>query len=141
MVVRTAAGRAEVDAALRLRERVFCDEQGVAPAAERDGRDADAIHVVALEEGALVGTCRLLRDGREMRLGRMAVDPAARGRGVGRRMLAAAEDMARRAGARRIRLHAQVGARRLYERAGYAPRGEPFVEEGMEHVTMEKPLA
>ena len=141
MVVRSAAGRAEVEAALRLRARVFCGEQGVAPAAECDGRDADAIHVVALEDGALVGTCRLLRDGQEMRLGRMAVDAAARGRGVGRRMLATAEDLARRAGARRMGLHAQVGARRLYERAGYAPRSAPFVEQGIEHVAMEKPLA
>jgi ElaA protein len=40
-----------------------------------------------------------------------------------------------------VRLHAQTGARSLYERAGFQIRGEEFVEEGIPHVTMEKPLA
>lgn len=141
MVIRRAAGPSEVEAALRLRERVFCGEQGVALAAERDGRDAEAIHLVAVEGGALVGTCRLLLHGDAAILGRMAVEPAARGRGVGRSVLAAAEDVARAAGAGRVRLHAQLASRWLYEGAGYEPRGEPFVEEGIEHVAMEKPLA
>ena len=141
MVVRRAAGRRELEQALRLRERVFCEEQGVAPDAERDGRDAEAVHVVALEEEALVGTCRLLVEGETVRLGRMAVAAEARGKGIGRAVLAAAEGCAREVGARRVRLHAQAAVRGLYERAGYEARGGPFVEEGIEHVAMEKPLA
>ena len=49
--------------------------------------------------------------------------------------------MARAAGAERISLHAQTYAMELYVRDGYGSAGEPFVEEGIEHVTMEKPLA
>ena len=142
MEVREAAGPDERDAALRLRERVFCGEQGVAPAADRDGRDDEALHVVALTgDGAVVGTCRLLFEGDAARLGRMCVDPAARRGGVGRAVLAEAERRAAADGARRIRLHAQTAVRAVYERAGYTPRGAEFVEEGIPHVAMEKALA
>jgi predicted GNAT family N-acyltransferase len=139
--VRTARGEVEVDAALELRYRVFCGEQGVGLAADQDGLDPEALHVVAVEDGAVVGTCRLLFDGELARLGRMAVEPALRGRGVGADILVAAERESRVAGARRIRLHAQTAARSLYERGGFAAVGDEFMEEGIPHVTMEKALA
>ncbi|HEV2724033.1 MAG TPA: GNAT family N-acetyltransferase [Thermoleophilaceae bacterium] len=141
MEVREARTRGEVEQALALRLRVFCEEQGVDRAAEQDGRDDDAIHLVALQGGELIGTCRLLVEGGTARLGRNAVSREARGRGVGATLLEAADRAAVRAGADRIRLHAQLRARTLYERSGYAPQGDAFLEQGIEHVTMEKPLA
>jgi predicted GNAT family N-acyltransferase len=130
-----------VAAALALRHRVFCEEQGVTPEADRDGRDGEALHLVAVDGSRLVGTCRLVFDGEVARFGRLAVEPEVRGRGAGAELLDAAERAAVRAGARRVRLHAQTAALRLYERAGYEQRGERFDEEGIEHVTMEKALA
>ena len=127
--------------ALELRRRVFCDEQGVDLAAERDGLDERAIQVVTLRAGRVLGTCRVLVQDGVGRLGRMAVEPAARGRGIGAGLLAEAERAARAAGATRMRLHAQAAAVSLYARAGYVQAGEPFVEEGIDHVTMERPLA
>lgn len=141
MIVRGARSRDEVAAALALRDRVFCGEQGVSPEADRDGRDGEAVHVVALDGGRVVGTCRLLFAGCVARLGRMAVEPELRGRGIGGEVLAAAERLAAARGAQTVRLHAQTGARSLYERAGYEPRGRTFMEEGIEHVTMERPIA
>ena len=120
---------------------MFVHEQGVAPVADRDGRDGEALHVVAMRLGDLVGTCRVIVDDGLGRLGRMAVEPELRGRGAGAAILEEAERVARTAGATRMRLHAQVAARSLYERAGYETAGEVFLEEGIEHVTMEKPLA
>lgn len=139
--MREARTPGEVEAALRLRQRVFVHEQGVAVAADRDGRDGEALHVVAIRRAELVGTCRVLVDDGLGRLGRMAVEPELRGRGLGATMLDEAERVASAAGATRMRLHAQVAARSLYERAGYETAGEVFLEEGIEHVTMEKPLA
>ena len=138
--VRQARDRDEVEQALAIRERVFCGEQGVALAAERDGRDPDALHVVALDGERVLGTCRLLLDGATARLGRMAVSPDARGRGMGMAVLREAERCARARGARRLTLHAQRAVAGLYARAGFTPYGEPFVEEGIDHVGMEKPL-
>ena len=78
MEVRHARDAAEVRDALDLRERVFCGEQGISPEAERDGRDEEAIQVVAVDGGTVVATCRLLVDGSFARLVRMAFYPAAR---------------------------------------------------------------
>jgi predicted GNAT family N-acyltransferase len=141
MIVRAAGDPEEVRAALELRRRVFCGEQGVSPAVERDGRDAEALHVVALADGDLLGTCRVLVEAQAARLGRMAVAPGARGRGIGTEILLEAEQLARAAGARRMTLHAQVEARGVYDRAGYEQRSATFVEAGIEHVAMEKALA
>ena len=141
MEVRPARDRAEIDQALALREQVFCVEQGVAPAADRDGLDDVAIQVVAIESGHVIGTCRVLVEGEIGRLGRMAVEAGARGRGLGAAILAAAEQSARDAGARQMRLHAQRYIEDMYAAAGYRPYGEPFMDEGIEHVAMERPLA
>jgi len=139
--VRTARDREEFEQALALREQVFCVEQGVALEADQDGLDEQAIQVVAVESGRVVGTCRVLVDDGVGRLGRMAVERGARGRGLGAAILAAAEQSARDAGARLMRLHAQRYVEDLYMAAGYTPYGQPFVEEGIPHVSMEKPLA
>ena len=139
--VRSAADPREVDAALDLRHRVFCEEQGVTPEADQDGRDRDALHLVAFDGERLAGTCRLLFDDGVARLGRLAVEPELRGRGIGAAILTEAEQHSRGAGADKIRLHAQTTARSLYERDGYKVSGEEFVEEGIPHVAMEKQLA
>jgi predicted GNAT family N-acyltransferase len=120
---------------------VFSGEQGVPLAADRDGRDGEAAHVVALERGRVIGTCRLVFRGGTARLGRLAVEPVRRGEGVGAAILGEAERVARESGAERIDLHAQTAARSLYLRGGYVERGEEFMEEGIEHVAMEKRLA
>ena len=139
--MRLARGAGEIEEALELRQRVFSVEQGVDPEADQDGRDPEALHLIAFADGTLCGTCRLLMEGQVARLGRMAVDSGCRRRGVGRAVLETAERMARRAGAERVRLHAQARASDFYARSGYSPYGEPFVEEGIAHVAMEKPLA
>jgi predicted GNAT family N-acyltransferase len=139
--VRLASSEDEVVAALELRHRVFYGEQGVPAAADRDGRDPEATHVVALEDGRVVGTCRLLFRGRVARLGRLVVEPELRRNGIGASLLTEATRAAREVGAERIELHAQTYARELYERDGYSDHGDEFVEEGIVHVAMRKPLA
>ncbi len=141
MEVRPARTPDEVAQALRLRQRVFADEQGVPVAADRDGRDPEALHVVAVEDGRVIGTCRLVFDGRVARLGRMAVEARRRRARGGPAVLEAAQRRSREAGAVRIALHAQTYVSELYARAGFVERGQKFFEEGIEHVAMEKRLA
>jgi predicted GNAT family N-acyltransferase len=138
MEVREALNPDEVTAALALRERVFCGEQGVSFQADQDGRDGEATHIVAVADGAVVGTCRLLFRGQMARLGRLAVERDRRGDGIGARLLREADAVALRHDAEAISLHAQTYALALYEQAGYDRHGPMFVEEGIEHVAMEK---
>ena len=143
--VRRAAGHTEMDALLDQRHRVFCLEQGVPKNEEIDGRDGDAVHLVAVQTDAdderVLGTCRLLFVDRTVQLSRLAVEPAARRRGIATRLLHEADREAVAARARRIVLHAQTYAQQLYVAGGYEPRGRTFVEAGIEHVAMEKRLA
>ena len=141
MEVRETFTDEEVAAALALRSRVFCDEQGVSFEADQDGRDPEATHIVAIDEGAVIGTCRLLFRGQIARLGRLAVERGRRGDGVAAAILREADRVAGEAGAESIALHAQTYALALYATAGYETYGPTFVEEGIEHVAMEKRLA
>jgi len=141
VVLRRARDDAERATAAELRIRVFCGEQGVGREEEIDGRDNEALHLVAVRRGAVVGTCRLLFDGAVCRFGRLVVAREARGHGIGAGLLAEAEREARAGGAELIVLSAQTRARGLYRAAGYHERGGTFVEAGIEHVRMERPLA
>jgi predicted GNAT family N-acyltransferase len=120
---------------------VFCVEQGVSVASDRDGRDHEALHIVAIDHERVVGTCRLLFRGRVARLGRLAVEPDRRGTGIAAAILREADSVALRHAAQAVSLHAQTYALKLYLDAGYEERGARFTEEGIEHVAMEKRLA
>jgi predicted GNAT family N-acyltransferase len=141
VVFRRARDAAERSAAAELRIRVFCGEQGVLREEEIDGLDDAALHLVAVRGDQVIGTCRLLFTGLTCRLGRLVVAREARRRGIGGGLLALAEEEARAARVERIVLNAQTRARGVYRGAGYAERGEVFVEAGIEHVRMERPLA
>jgi predicted GNAT family N-acyltransferase len=139
--VRRPRDEEELAAALALRVAVFCGEQGVTFDGDRDGLDDEALHLVAIDGGEVIGTCRMLIEpGGTARFGRLCVAASARGTGVGAALVDEAEREARAAGARRIGMHAQTGALGLYRRAGFRRYGDTFDEEGIEHVGMEKDL-
>jgi predicted GNAT family N-acyltransferase len=138
--IRRATTEQELHAALELRHVVFCVEQGVPEHEELDGRDRDGIHLIAVEGNQLLGTCRLLMVGATAQLSRLAVRASARRRGIATALLVASDAQTRAVGGRRIVLHAQTYARRLYDLAGYRPRGRAFTEAGIEHIAMEKHL-
>jgi predicted GNAT family N-acyltransferase len=139
--VRRVQGEDEMSAALELRHDVFCVEQGVPVYEELDGRDGDGLHLVAVSNGTLLATCRLLFVGPTVQFSRLAVRKSARRQGIASALLELADVETRAGGARRLVLHAQTYARSLYEAAGYEPRGRIFMEAGIEHIAMEKHLS
>jgi predicted GNAT family N-acyltransferase len=136
--VRRVRGDDEMSAVLALRHEVFCVEQGVPEREEVDGRDGDAMHLVAVSGAELLATCRLLFVGPTVQFSRLAVRVSARRHGIASALLDLADEEAKAAGSRRLVLHAQTYARSLYEAAGYEPRGRLFMEAGIEHIAMEK---
>lgn len=125
---------------MELRYEVFCKEQGVPRREERDGRDHDAMHLIAVRDGELLATCRLVFVGRTVQFTRLAVARPARRQGIARALLEAADRATLAGGANRIVLHAQTYARSLYDQAGYVARGQEFTEAGIRHLAMEKVL-
>ncbi len=117
-----------------IRRRVFVEEQGVPEALEWDGLDAGARHFLAVTaDGSAIGCARLLADGR---IGRMAVLPAWRRRGVGSALPRAAVDACRLRGDARVRLSAQLAAIPFYARAGFAVCGPVHADAGIPHRDM-----
>jgi putative N-acetyltransferase (TIGR04045 family) len=141
--IRWARGPEDVRGAFAVRERVFCEEQGVPREEEIDERDAHALHLVALDpEGRrVIGTLRLLVDTDRAKVGRVAVEREWRRRGIAARMLELALSRARELGCVRARLAAQLTATSVYRRAGFAVESEPFEEAGIQHVWMGQALA
>ena len=135
------AGDPDRDALHALRHDVFVVGQGVPAEIEVDERDATAVHAVARLDGQVVGTGRLIvRDDGTASIGRMAVAESTRGAGVGAAVLRCLEDRAVELGLTGVELHAQRQAVGFYERAGYTATSGVYLEAGLEHVDMRKPL-
>ena len=126
---------------LAIRREVFVEEQGVPVAEEMDADDRGCTHFLALAGGEAVGTARLrvTGDGR-VKAERVAVRRPFRRAGVGRALMRALEDAARARGHRELVLNAQVPVVAFYERLGYRAEGSEFLEAGIPHRAMRKPL-
>ncbi len=137
MVVRPVSFHEALAPIREIREQVFVHEQHVPLEMEWDGLDDTADHVVAHMDGRAVGTARLLPDGR---VGRMAVLGPWRNRGVGRALM---EEIMRLAHARAfpvVHLDAQVHAIAFYQRFGFSVCSDVFLDAGIPHRRMRRPM-
>ncbi|MDQ2992037.1 MAG: GNAT family N-acetyltransferase [Candidatus Eremiobacteraeota bacterium] len=138
-------GDERVREALKVRFRVFVDEQNVPREIELDEHDepADrtAVHALVRDGERAVAAGRFYERNRStVQIGRMAVVDAARGHGIGRLMLDALLVEAAKRGYVRARLSAQTHALEFYRKAGFAEFGEDYDDAGIPHRDMERPL-
>ena len=138
----------QTDAA-SVRRAVFVKEQGIDESEEWDDDDARSHHVILRSKaGLVIGTGRLIPPAGEAapnsdhigKIGRMAVIKSCRSTGVGKRLLTALLDEAKRRQMTHIRISAQVAAKALYERAGFVAEGDVYDEVGIPHQAMVKRL-
>lgn len=143
-VVRRVVGDADLEAAYAVRAEVFVVEQHVPVELERDELDEVAVHVVAVRDGEVVGTGRLVVEdagfegvdselGAVGHLGRLAVRAGQRGQGLGIGLVRALEAAAAEAGVEVVYLAAQQHAVGFYDRLGYTAYGEVFDDAGIPH--------
>jgi predicted GNAT family N-acyltransferase len=123
-----------------IRREVFIVEQGVPEAEEYEAHEDLYTHFCAYDGSVLAGYLRVIREGDCLRVGRVAVRKSCRMQGVGARLMAGAEDYGRMIGCTAAVLNAQLQARGFYLKLGYHEIGGIFLEAGIEHVAMEKPL-
>ncbi|WP_297798763.1 GNAT family N-acetyltransferase [Arenimonas sp. GDDSR-1] len=117
-----------------VREPVFVIEQQVPLDLEWDAIDPDCRHVLALDaEERPIGTGRLTP---QHTIGRMAVLPEWRGKGVGDALLVRLIGLARAAGWPSVSLHAQVDAIGFYRKHGFVAEGGVYTEAGILHQNM-----
>lgn len=170
MRVERAETTDELAAALAVRHAVFADEQGIDPAADRDGQDGAATHLLAVAEaddrtetppltavadptvkgqparavGAnerVVGTTRYRLTDAGVRGERLAVLAPYRGGGYGSLLTERLLAEAADRGAERVLVHAQAHNVPFCRSHGFEATGERFTEVGIEHVEMVHHLA
>lgn len=123
--------------AKKIRQTVFVEEQGFQN--EFDEIDPVARHVVAWEDGRPIATGRVfLKDGAKETwiIGRVAVLPPYRGKGIGALIVHQLEQIALHCGAREWTLSAQLRAKGFYENLGYTAHGNVYQDEFCPHVAM-----
>lgn len=91
---------------------------------------------MAVLEGEVVGTLRLIDRPEHLKIGRVAVRLAFRGRGIARQMIAAAMQHGTSAGRDRFYLTAQSDKLGFYEALGFVAFGPEFIDGGMPHRAM-----
>jgi len=118
----------------QVRSRVFIEEQSVAEHLEWDGEDERAAQLLAVDaDGRPIGTARILPSGQ---IGRMAVLPEWRGRGVGKALLREALAIMAEHDRPKPYLNAQSSALPFYARMGFVAVGDEFMEAGIPHRKM-----
>ena len=126
------------EAKIRLiRSTVFSGEQNVDPAIDFDGNDLTAFHALVFVDGKPAGTGRMLADGH---LGRIAILNQYRGTGLGSIIIESLIKIAVANGYGRVYLGSQKQAIKFYEKLGFTPFGDEYVEANIEHISMEKTL-
>jgi ribosomal protein S18 acetylase RimI-like enzyme len=128
----------DIDALASLEQRSFTTDRLSRRRFSALLKSPSAHMLIALRQGALAGYALvLIRSGsRAARLYSIAVEADEGRRGIGARLLAAAEAAARAAGAESLRLEVRADNRaavRLYQTAGYRQRGHRpgYYEDGV----------
>ena len=129
------------DEAKRIRTEVFLDEQKFSM--EFDEIDDIAAHLVLFDDnGAAAGVCRYFFSEEKncCMIGRVAVDKAHRGQGLGSVIMLEAEKLIREDGYSKIAVSAQCRVSPFYESLGYKKTGEEYLDEYCPHIMMVKEL-
>lgn len=130
------AGPEDMAAVFDIRRVVFIEGQNVSEEEERDGKDGDAIHLVAFHADQPVGTARILLSDGTGKIGRVAVLPGQRGLGIGKGIMQCALETLREEGAEQAKLAAQTHALGFYEALGFEAFGPEFLDAGILHRDM-----
>ena len=122
---------------LKLRVSVFVVEQNC-PYMELDDRDQEALHVWLEDEDGIQAYLRLMDRGVESEYASIGRVIAVKRRcGLGSRILAEGIRIAKETyHPDKLYLEAQVYARGLYEKQGFRPVSEPYLEDGIPHIRM-----
>ncbi|GHT78409.1 GNAT family N-acetyltransferase [Bacteroidia bacterium] len=121
-----------------VRGVVFIEEQNVPYDIEIDGLDFSAVHFLGTIGDEPVAVARVLLFKDYVKIGRLAVRKACRGKGIGKEMFAFVLNDLIEKGYEKFVIHAQAYLVDFYENFGFVKKGEKFLEADIEHYCMEK---
>ena len=102
----------------------------------------NTVHIGYFNDDKLIGVARLIdMDKDVIHIGRVVIDKAYRGKGIGRKLIVGCETTAKNILKREviIELSAQIQAEKFYESLGYNRVNDKiYLDAGIEHVDMRK---
>lgn len=131
----------ENEDAIKIRRKVFVEEQDVPLHLELDEFDAEAVHFVAYDGDTPFGAgrIRVIEPGIG-KVERVCILPGYRGKNLGNLMMQCMEDYSISAGINKLKLNAQSHAILFYEKRKYTISSPEFLEAGIPHRAMEKQI-
>lgn len=127
---------------LRLRSEVFVVEQHCI-FHDMDGSDAHAMHLLGVQQGELRAYARCFAAGvkfPEASFGRVLTRQTVRGTGLGHQLIdQAITAISQLWGPQAIRIGAQMQLADFYAQHGFEDAGQPYLEDGIEHLEMLRP--
>ncbi len=140
--LQVAVTERELKDALLVRHHVFVHEQQVPEELETDEYEDMSIHFIAYHLNSPIAAARIREylGEKTAKVERVAVLKEYRGTGIGASLMVYIELEARNNGFNTLRLNAQQHAEAFYSKLGYVTISEPFIEAGIEHITMKKKI-
>lgn len=125
---------------LQLRSEVFVLEQKVI-APDCDNKDLDAFHLQIIDEGKLIGYCRILNKGvsyDSYSIGRVIISAQARGKKLGFKLIQEAIHFVETYWKGEcITISAQAHLTHFYGLNGFKAISEPYIEDSLPHIKMQ----
>ena len=127
----------DITKALQIRFEVFCDEQGYSHEQEVDELDKSSLHLVCLNDDIPIAAGRIVKDTEyKAHIGRICVKKNMRGTGLGRELVEKLIDKCKELHFKEIVVGAQVRAMGFYEKLGFIPYGEQYMDGHVPHIPM-----
>ena len=124
-----------------IRYEAFIVGRGVAPDVEIDGRDPEHMHFCIYDEDTLIAYLRAEDIGGALHVGRVAVKSNLRKSGFGRKLFDWVFEYAKENDFNFIEVSAVKTAQGFYEKLGFLPEGDYYLETGVPHIYMKKVIA
>lgn len=124
--------------ALKIRKKVFVEEQCIDENIEYDDKDSISYHLIIYDNKIPVATCRLLIEEDVYLIGRVAVLKECRGQDFGDFVMRMAIRKAFDMGAKEVIVHAQIRVKEFYRKLEFSEFGTTYDEAGIPHINMKR---
>lgn len=134
-------GSKEYDQMVQLRNEVLRKPLGMSLQKEELEKERDHVLIAAYDDERMLGCCMLVKEPeKQIRLRQMAVRDNLQGKGIGRSILAFAENIARDLGFKKLIMNSRKSSIPFFEKLGYTICSQEFEKISLPYFSMEKEL-
>jgi predicted GNAT family N-acyltransferase len=126
----------QIQDSLDIRYKVFIDEQNVDQNIERDEYENTATHIIMYINTTPIATSRIITTEEKIKIGRVAVLKEYRGKGLGEIIMKETLNHLIKGGTVKVYISAQLYINKFYEKLGFIPISDVYLEANIEHITM-----